>query len=105
MKHKKAGQVRSSEIITTFGPGSIFNGKEGVSVMILGLDAWPEAFIDSGDLSKFQVIHNKFLEDVCKKDHFRMPSNDGGFGGGGFHGGGGGGGFGGGHSGGGGAGR
>ncbi len=82
MKHKKAGQVRSSEIITTFGPGSIFNGKEGVSVMILGLDAWPEAFIDSGDLSKFQVIHNKFLEDVCKKDHFRMPSNDGGFGGG-----------------------
>ena len=82
MKHKKAGEVRSSEIITTYGPGSIFNGKEGVSVMIMGLDAWSEAFNDEGDLSKFKVIHNKFLEDVCKKDHFRMPSNTGGFGGG-----------------------
>ena len=81
MKHKKAGEVRSSEIITTYGPGSIFNGKEGVSVMIMGLDAWSEAFNDEGDLSKFTVIHNKFLEDVCKKDHFRMPSNTGGFGG------------------------
>jgi len=82
MKHKKAGEVRSSEIITTFGPGSVFNGKEGVSVMIMGLDAWSEAFNDENDISKFKVIHNKFLEDVCKKDHFRMPSNTGGFGGG-----------------------
>lgn len=78
MKHKNAGEVRSSEIITTYGPGSIFNGKEGVSVMIMGLDAWSEAFNDEGDLSKFKVIHNKFLEDVCKKDHFRMLSNTGG---------------------------
>ena len=82
MKHKKAGQLRSSEIITTYGPGAIFNGKEGVSVMIMGLDSWSEAFDDASELSKFKVIHNKFLEDVCQKDHFRMPSNDGGFGGG-----------------------
>ncbi|MCH7561047.1 MAG: DUF1998 domain-containing protein [Thaumarchaeota archaeon] len=82
MKHKKVGQLRSSEIITTYGPGAIFNGKEGISVMIMGLDSWSEAFDDESDLSKFKVIHNKFLEDVCKKDHFRMPSNDGGFGGG-----------------------
>ncbi|MCE9651843.1 MAG: DUF1998 domain-containing protein [Nitrosarchaeum sp.] len=82
MKTKNAGQIRSSEIITTYGPGAIFNGKEGVSVMILGLDAWPEAFESEDELSKFKSIHNKFLEDVCKKDHFRMPLNDGGFGGG-----------------------
>lgn len=82
MKTKNAGQVRSSEIITTYGPGSIFNGKEGVSVMMMGLDAWSEAFNEEEDLSKFKVIHNKFLEDVCKKDHFRMPSNSEGYGGG-----------------------
>ena len=82
MKHRKAGEVRSSEIITTYGPGSIFNGREGVSVMIMGLDVWSEAFNNEDDLSKFKVIHNKFLEDVCKKDHFRMPSKTDGFGGG-----------------------
>lgn len=76
MKNKNAGQVRSSEIITTYGPGSIFNGKEGISVMILGLDVWSEAYDSDEQLSKFNVIHNKFLEDVCHKDHFRMPSND-----------------------------
>jgi len=76
MKARNAGQIRSSEIITTYGPGAIFNGKEGVSVMILGLDAWPEAFEEEEEVSKFKIVHNKFLEDVCKKDHFRMPAND-----------------------------
>lgn len=80
MNSRPAGQVRSSEIITTFGPGSVFNGKEGVSVMILGLDAWPEAFEGEEDVSKFKIIHNKFLEDVCKKEHFRMPMSDDGYG-------------------------
>ena len=75
MTIKDAGQIRSSEIITTYGPGAIFNGKRGLSVMILGLDAWPEAKKGPDDLSKFKVIHNKFLEDACGKDHFRMPLN------------------------------
>lgn len=75
MTIKDAGQIRSSEIITTYGPGAIFNGKRGLSVMILGLDAWPEAKEGPDDLSKFKVIHNKFLEDVCGKNHFRMPLN------------------------------
>lgn len=76
MKPENAGQVRSSEIITTHGPGALFNGKEGVSVMILGLDMWSEAFEQTDNLGKFRVIHNKFLEDVCHKDHFRMPSGN-----------------------------
>ena len=42
MKVKDAGQIRSSEIITTYGPGAIYNGKNGLSVMVLGLDFWPE---------------------------------------------------------------
>ena len=75
MKIKNAGQIRSSEIITTYGPGSIFNGKQGLSVMILGLDAWPESKEQPEDVSKFKILHNKFLEDVCDKDHFRMPLN------------------------------
>ena len=75
MKIKNAGQIRSSEIITTYGPGAIFNGKQGLSVMILGLDAWPESKEQPEDVSKFKILHNKFLEDVCDKDHFRMPLN------------------------------
>jgi len=75
MKIKDAGQIRSSEIITTYGPGAIFNGKQGLSVMILGLDAWPESKEQPENTSKFKILHNKFLEDVCDKDHFRMPLN------------------------------
>ena len=71
-----AGQIRSSEIITTYGPGAIFNGKRGLSVMILGLDAWPEATEELDNLSKFKPLQNKFLEDVCGKNHFRMPLNN-----------------------------
>jgi len=76
MKVKDAGQIRSSEIITTYGPGAIYNGKNGLSVMILGLDFWPESKLPSTDLTKFRPLQNKFLEDVCGKDHFRMPLND-----------------------------
>ena len=76
MKVKDAGQIRSSEIITTYGPGAIFNGKNGLSVMLLGLDFWPESKEPSDNLSKFKPLQNKFLEDVCDKDHFRMPLNN-----------------------------
>lgn len=82
MTSRPAGEVRSSEIITTFGPGSIFYGKDGVSAMILGLDVWPEAFNNKEELSKFKAIQNQFLEAVCNKDHFRMPVSEDGFGGG-----------------------
>ena len=75
MKDKGAGQIRSSEIITTYGPGAIYNGKNGLSVMILGLDFWPESKLSSTDLTQFRPLQNKFLEDVCGKDHFRMPIN------------------------------
>ena len=75
MKVKDTGKIRSSELITTYGPGAIFNGKNGLSVMILGLDFWPESKESSTDLTKFRPIQNKFLEDVCHSDHFRMPNN------------------------------
>ena len=79
MISKVAGQIRSSEIITTYGPGFIFNGKEGVSTMIMGLNFWPEAFEDPENLGKFKAVKHPFLESVCRKDHFRMPLLESGF--------------------------
>ena len=61
---------RSSEIITTYGPGSIFNGKQGLSVMILGLDAWPESKEQPEDVSKFKIEENKLVIFSDSKKYF-----------------------------------
>lgn len=37
----RLGQVRSSQLISTFGPGSIVDLPDRDSYMVLGLDAWP----------------------------------------------------------------
>ena len=66
------GEIRNSQIITTYGPGSIFQSIDD-SVIIAGLDAWPEAFELEQDVTKYKIIHNAFLEKICKKEHFRMP--------------------------------
>jgi hypothetical protein len=73
VKNNFAGELRPSELIYTNPPGSVFNGKDGLSVMMLGLDFWPHAKKPSSETTMFQIIHNKFLEDVCDKEHFRAP--------------------------------
>ena len=74
-KSFEPGEVRSSQIITTWGPGSIVQMEED-SVIVMGLDMWPEAFTTEEDLTKYKVIHHPFLETICDKEHFRMPQSE-----------------------------
>ena len=74
-KSFEPGEVRSSQLITTWGPGSIVQMEED-SVIVMGLDMWPEAFTTEEDLTKYKVIHHPFLESICDKEHFRMPQSE-----------------------------
>ena len=69
------GKIRNSQIITTWGPGSLVQ-LENDSVLVTGLDAWPEAFSNEDSLSKYKVLHHPYLERICKKEYFRMPQSD-----------------------------
>ena len=52
------GKIRNSQIITTWGPGSLVPLVND-SVLVAGLDAWPEAFSDEYSLSKYKVLHQQ----------------------------------------------
>ena len=74
-KYQDIGKLRNSQLITTWGPGSIIQLKNDTA-LVVGLDKWPEAFLDSNNLTKFKVLHHPYLEKICKKTHFRMPQSD-----------------------------
>jgi len=60
------GSLRPSQLITTFGPGSIAQ-LEHDSVLIMGLEYW-------GNFDKFsKVLQHPYLESVLKVDRFLMP--------------------------------
>lgn len=56
--------IRRSQIITTFGPGSIVD-LQHTSVMIAGTSLWPESAIS---------IHEPVLERYLRVNEFRMPA-------------------------------
>jgi len=57
--------LRASKAIMTFGPGSIYDLPNGGSVMMLGIDFWPNHIrIDEPRLARFLGV-----------DHFGQPSN------------------------------
>src|SRR5207245_5083153 len=67
------GQVRPSQIVTTFGPGSIVDLRTD-SVMMLGLDAWPSF------PSCYKTIQEPRLEAILRVRELHVPvsaSNDG----------------------------
>ena len=65
------GEIRPSQLITTYGPGSIMQVEDD-SIMILGLSFWNK---DEDELM-FQRIHHPELERILKVDHFRMPREE-----------------------------
>ena len=65
------GSIRPSQLITTYGPGSIMQVEDD-SVMILGLSFWNK---DEEELM-YQRIHHPELERILKVDHFRMPKEE-----------------------------
>lgn len=62
------GNMRPSQLITTFGPGSIVN-LEDDTVMILGLDFWPQ----DHEETYFRKVSHPYLSRQLAKDHFQMP--------------------------------
>ena len=69
MNRNKAGDIRRSQIISTFGPGAIvdFRSPEGapVSVVSAGIDEWPDA--------PGQTIHEPRLERKLGVSCFHLP--------------------------------
>jgi hypothetical protein len=59
----KGGKLRLSQIITTFGPGAVVD-LPGESVMVAGIDRWPQG----------QIIHEPRLESALGIAGFRAPS-------------------------------
>jgi MrfA Zn-binding domain len=60
------GQIRPSQLVTTFGPGSIMDLPED-SVMPLGLDIWPR---------EAKVVHEPRMQSWLHVDEFRTPVSD-----------------------------
>ena len=63
------GSIRPSQLITSFGPGSIVN-LEHDTVMILGLQFWPR---DSNERKFFKKVNHPYLSRQLEKNYFKMP--------------------------------
>ena len=63
------GSIRPSQLITSFGPGSLVN-LEHDTVMILGLQFWPS---DSNEKKFFKRVSHPYLARQLEKNYFKMP--------------------------------
>jgi Domain of unknown function (DUF1998) len=74
-------EMRRSQVVTTFGPGSIVdfragrNGGAPISVIAAGLDAWDESAGQNGQagINHPQVIKEPRLQKILGVDGFRLP--------------------------------
>lgn len=66
------GTLRPSQLVTTFGPGSLVN-LQNDCVMVLGLQFWPR---DTEDKSYFKKITHQYLSNQLGVDYFKMPLSD-----------------------------
>ena len=60
------GTLRPSQVITSFGPGSIAQMAYD-SVLIMGFDRWDQKE------STYKILHHPYLQELLGKDEFRMP--------------------------------
>lgn len=60
------GMLRPSQVITSFGPGSIAQMTHD-SVLIMGFDRW------SRKDDTYRILHHPYLQELLGKDEFRMP--------------------------------
>ena len=63
------GKLRPSQIITTFGPGSIIN-MEHDAIMLMGLHKWKD---NTDDKRFFQNINHPYLQNLLNVSYFKMP--------------------------------
>ena len=67
-----AGKLRPSQIVTTFGPGSIIN-MEHDAIMLMGLHYWLD---NTDDKKYFQKINHPYLQNLLHTTSFRSPSTE-----------------------------
>ena len=60
------GTLRPSQVITSFGPGSIAQMAHD-SVLVMGFSRW------SRHIEDYKTLNHPYLEELLGKDHFRMP--------------------------------
>jgi len=63
-----AGDISPSQLITTFGPGSVVNMRHD-TVMIVGCHRWPK----KEDKKRYIILHHELLQKKLKTNSFRMP--------------------------------
>ena len=61
----KAGKIRPTQLITTFGPGALIN-VENDSVIVKGIDFWAHR-------DQYLRRNHVFLQKITKKSHFKIP--------------------------------
>ena len=66
---ENAGAIRPSQLVSTFGPGSLVQ-TEHDSIMVMGPDSW------SPRPEHYRVLHHAYLEALLGKTEFRMPKAD-----------------------------
>jgi len=64
------GSIRPSQLITSFGPGSIFQ-TENDSVLIMGLQNWSKV------KKKYKSLHHPVLQGITRKKGFKVPISEG----------------------------
>ena len=70
------GPIRRSQLISPFGVGALYVGRDGVSLISAGLDHWFEQGEGSvGVLEEEFKISEWRLERALQVDHFRMPAD------------------------------
>ena len=60
------GTLRTSQIITMCGPGAIVQ-TEHDSILVMSIDVW------SKNKAHYEILYHPYLEQLLKKDHFKMP--------------------------------
>lgn len=70
LRYKKAGEIRKSQLITTYGPGSLVDFPR-MSGIINGIDNWESTLGKS--IFKKMVVHERNLERILCKKYFIQP--------------------------------
>ena len=74
-----SSEIRLGQLISPFGPGSIYTDKNGVPTVICGLDYWYKKEDVNGDYSEVSTAVSKSmiaeprLAELLKVSHFRQP--------------------------------
>lgn len=74
-----ASEIRLSQLIAPFGPGSIYTDKNGIPTIICGLDYWftkkdsDDKLVEAIDAATQSMVDEPRLSEILKVTHFKQP--------------------------------